>query len=83
MQCWLVEREFDDKGMVRLVYATPDGSRRLLKERSAARLGQYDVTAAIDADEAGLNPATDANRRERYATEATRMADCHNPGDTI
>jgi len=58
-------------------------SRRLLKERSAARLGQYDVTAAIDADEADPNPATDANRRERYATEATRVADRHNPGDTI
>jgi hypothetical protein len=41
------------------------------------------VTAAINADGADLNPAADANRRERYATEATRMADHHNPGDTI
>jgi hypothetical protein len=83
MQCWLVERTFDDKGMVRLVYATSDGSRRLLKERSAARLGQYDVTAATEASAEQLDPVEDPDRRERYATEAGRMADRHDPGDTI
>ena len=83
MQCWLVERTFDDKGMVRLVYATPDGSRRLLRERSAAQLGQYDVTAGTDADEDRLEPVEDADRRDRYAAEAERMADRHDPGDTV
>lgn len=83
MQCWLVEREFDDKGMVRLVYATPDGSRRLLKERSAARLGQYDVTAATEASEGQLEPVDDPDRKERYASEVARMADRHDPNDTI
>jgi hypothetical protein len=83
MQCWLVERTFDDKGMIRLVYATPDGSRRLFTERSAAQLGRYDVTAATEADEEQLEPVEDPDRRERYASEATRMADRHDPEDTI
>lgn len=83
MQCWLVERTFDDKGMVRLVYATLDGSRRMLKERSAAHLGQYDVTAATEASAEQLASVEDPDRRERYATEARRMADRHDPGDTI
>ncbi|MFB6227115.1 MAG: hypothetical protein ABEH88_00755 [Halobacteriales archaeon] len=83
MRCWLVEREFDDKGMVRLVYATPDGSRHLLRERSAAQLGRYDVTAATDIDEERLTPVEDTNRRERYASEAERMANRHDPGDTV
>lgn len=83
MQCWLVEREFDDKGMVRLVYATPDGSRRLLKERSAARLGRQEVTAGINIDPDRLGPVTDPDRRERYASEAKRMSDRHEPEDTV
>ncbi len=83
MNCWLVEREFDDKGMMRLVYATPDGSRCLLRERSAAQLGRYDVTAGIDAEAERLSPVADSDRRERYASEADRMADRHDPGDTV
>jgi hypothetical protein len=83
MRCWLVERTFDDKGMVRLVYATPDGSRRLLRERSAAQLGRYDVTAATEAGAEQLDPVEDPDRRERYAGEAKRMADRHDPEDTI
>jgi hypothetical protein len=83
MNCWLVEREFDDKGMVRLVYATPDGSRRLLRERSAAQLGRYEVTAGIDAEAEQLTPVEDPDRRERYAGEADRMADRHDPEDTV
>jgi hypothetical protein len=83
MRCWLVEREFDDKGMVRLVYATPDGSRRLLRERSAAQLGRYEVTAATDVDEERLEPVEETDRRERYAGEADRMADRHDPGDNV
>ena len=83
MECWLVEREFDDKGMVRLVYATPDGSNRLLRERSAARLGQYDVTAGIDIEAERLDTVENPDRRERYATEARRMADRHDPADTV
>jgi len=83
MECWLVERAFDDKGLVRLVYATPDGSRWLIRERSAARLGRDDVTAAIDVEEAQLDPVEDTDLRGRYASEAERMADRHDPGDAV
>ena len=83
MQCWLVDRDFDDKGLVRLVYATRDGSRQVLRERSAARLGQYDVTAAIEADEDQLEPVDDDDLRERYASEVARMAERHDPDDTL
>ena len=82
MDCWLVEREFDDKGMVRLVYATPDGSRRLLRERSAARL-RDDVTAGIDVDEERLDPVEDPDRRERYTKEAEHVAERHHPEDAV
>ena len=83
MRCWLVERTFDDKGLVRLVYATPDGTRQVRKERSAARLGRNAVTAAIDAEESQLGPVDDPERRERYADEAARMADRHDPDDAV
>jgi hypothetical protein len=83
MRCWLVERDFDDKGLVRLVYATPDGSRQVIRERSAARLGRYDVTAAIDVEEDQLEPVDGDDQRERYAGEAERMAERHDPEDTL
>jgi hypothetical protein len=82
MQCWLVERDFDDKGLVRLVYATRDGSRQVLRERSAARLRRDDVTAAIEADEDQLEPVDD-DLRERYASEVARMVERHDPDDTL
>ena len=81
MECWLVERTFDDKGLVRLVYATPDGSRAMLRERSAAHL--EGVTAATEIDGENLEPVEDPDRRERYAQETTRMADRHDPDDTV
>jgi len=81
MQCWLVERTFDDKGLVRLVYATPDGSRAVIRERSAAHLDG--VTAAAEIGVENLEPVADADRRERYASEAERMADRHDPGDAV
>lgn len=83
MRCWLVERTFDDKGLVRFVYATPDGTRYHLRERSPARLGSDDVTAAIDIADDQLEPVEDEDRREWYASEAERMATNHDPDDTI
>lgn len=83
MRCWLVERDYDDKGLVRLVYATPDGRRSVMQERSAAMLGRTDVTAAIDVDPGRLEPVDDAETRDRYAAEAGRMADRHDPEESV
>ena len=83
MRCWLVEREYDDKGLVRLVYATPDGSEHVVQERSANMLSQVDVTAARDVDPERLEPVEDDETRGRYSAEAERMRDRHDPDDTV
>ena len=84
VRAWLVERSYDDRNLITLVYATLDGERALRKEIAATVLHQRGtrITAAIDADEAQL-AAVDAADRERYATEAARMADRHDPDDEI
>lgn len=78
---WLVEREFTDKGLVTLVYATPDGERTLVEQRAANQL--EDVTAARDVDVDRLDSSADAADRDRYADEADRMADRHDPDEII
>jgi hypothetical protein len=83
-QLWLVERTYTDKGLVSLVYATTDGERCLHKQRSMNMLRQgADVTAATEADAADLESVEDAETRERYASEATKMADQHDPDEAV
>ena len=80
VQCWLVERSsFGDERMVTLVYATPDGERQLTKQLSPNMLQRKRVTAATEVEPRRLEPVTDDETRERYATEAARMADRHDP----
>lgn len=83
MRCWLVERDHDDKGLVRLVYATPDGGRRLVSERSPAMLRETAVTAARDVDPAHLDVVDDPAVRERYSAEVERVRADHDPDDPI
>lgn len=82
-QCWLVERTFDDRNLVTIVYATLDGSRYQRRERSAAALRRSPATAAVEVDAAELEPVSDAETRERYAAEARRTADQYDPDETI
>jgi len=79
---WLVERDYDQKGLVRLVYATPDGDRHLTRELSQQMLQRTTVTAArsVAPDRLEPTPGTD---RARYAAEAERMTDRHEPGDQV
>ncbi|MFC7131762.1 MULTISPECIES: hypothetical protein [Salinibaculum] len=79
---WLVDRTYNDKGMVRLVYATTDGDRYLRRQLSERMLMQKDVTAAVDVEEDRLEPTPD-EERERYAAEATRMSDDHDPDEAV
>ena len=79
---WLVDREFDSKGLVRLRYATEDGERLFVKEIAEAQLFQRGVTAAVDVDEGKLQSPDPADV-ERFATEASRMATEHDPDDEI
>ncbi|MFC4360119.1 hypothetical protein ACFO0N_19390 [Halobium salinum] len=83
---WLVERTYsdDEQNIVILVYATPDGSRYLRKERALTSFGdRRDTTAAVDADEDSLGAVEDTDERERYAAEARRMRAEHDPNDLI
>lgn len=80
---WLVERTYTDKGLVSLVYATPDGERSLRRQRSMHALRQTGVTAAVTADADSLQAVDDAETRERYAAEAERMADGHDPDEEV
>lgn len=83
VRCWLVDRTYDDKGLVRLVYATPDGARAITNERSAQLLSRQPATAAVTVDERKLEPVDDEETRERYAGEVARMRDRHDPSDEV
>jgi len=75
---WLVERDYSDKGVVTLVYATTDGDRHHRKQLSQQMVMRKDVTAGRDVDAEKLQQTHD-DERERYASEATRMAEKHDP----
>lgn len=83
VRCWLVERDYEHESMVTLVYATTDGQRHVTQQRSTALLMKKPVTAAIDVDPERLEAVSDGTDRERYATEATRLAERHDPDDQV
>lgn len=83
VRVWLVEREYSDKGLLTLVYATPDGGRYMQSNRSSNMLSRGGVTAAVDADPDRLEPVADPDLRERYAQEADRVAANNDPDDEI
>jgi len=80
---WLVERTYTDKGLVTLVYATPDGERAVTRQRSEQMLARTDVTAATEVDQDSLEPVADAADVARYAAEAERMRESHDPDDPV
>ena len=80
---WLVERSYDDRNLISFVYATTNGEYQLRKELSMTLLQQRGPqTAAIEADKSDLNEV-DESDRERFATEAQKMAADHEPDDEI
>jgi len=86
VRMWLVERTYsdDEQNMVILTYATPDGERYFRKERALTSFSDVrDTTAAVDADPENVGAVSDSDDRERYAAEAERMAQAHDPDDVI
>jgi hypothetical protein len=86
VRMWLVERTYsdDEQNMVILTYATPDGERYFRKERALTSFTDVrDTTAAVDAPSSNVGTVDDPADRERYAAEATRMANAHDPDDVI
>ncbi|SFL39317.1 hypothetical protein SAMN04487950_3612 [Halogranum rubrum] len=85
VQLWLVERTYDDRNLITLVYATPDGEQMLQKEIAATLMQQRGTgaTAAIDVEPDRLNDTPDEETRERYATEAERTAEQYDPDEEL
>jgi hypothetical protein len=86
VRVWLVERTYsdDEQNIVILVYATPDGSRYFRKERALTSFTDVrDTTAAVEARPENLGTVDDPAERERYATEAARMRESHDPDDLV
>jgi hypothetical protein len=82
-QVWLVERDSRDDRLISLVYATPDGEQAVTRERSMQLLRKRPATAAVTVDPGDLVSVEDSGTRERYAAEASRMAERHGPDDQV
>jgi hypothetical protein len=87
VRVWLVERTYsdDEQNLIILVYATPDGTRYFRKERALPSFtgSARPTLAALDVSPEQLGPVDDEETRERYANEAGRMADEHDPDNEI
>ncbi|PSP99837.1 hypothetical protein BRC92_13635 [Halobacteriales archaeon QS_4_69_31] len=85
VRVWLVERTYsdDEQNIIILVYATPDGERYYRRERALTSFTDVrDTTAAVDVDPDNLG-TVEPGDRERYATEARRMAAEHDPDEVV
>ena len=86
VRVWLVERTYsdDEQNLIILEYATPDGERYLRKERALTSFTDVrPVRAAVEAPPGNLGDVADPETRERYAREATRMRETHDPDDEV
>ncbi len=86
VRVWLVERTYsdDEQNMIILTYATPDGERYFRKERALTSFTDTrDTTAAVDVAPKNLGAVGDPDRRQRYAAEAERVREAHDPADVI
>lgn len=84
VRCWLVERDHDQRNLVTLTYATPDGERTFTRQSALETLQRRGgATAAIDIDPADLDPVTDQETIDRYAEEADRMQNRHEPDEEV
>jgi hypothetical protein len=87
VRVWLVERTYsdDEQNIIILTYATHDAEQSYRKERALTSFTGTgrETTAAVDVDPRNLTPVDDDELRERYASEAQRMAENHEPDDAI
>lgn len=83
VRCWFVERGYDNRDLVTLAYATPEGDRVFRQELAAGAIESKTVTAAEDVDPDNLEAVDDPETRERYADEVARVRSDHDPDDEI
>lgn len=83
VRVWLVERGYNNRDLIILKYATPEGDRVFRRELASQVVDAETVTAAKDVSPDDLATVDESEVQERYAAEARRMADKHDPDDTI
>lgn len=87
IRVWLVERTYsdDEQNLIILTYATLGGERYFRKERALPSFTgtKRETTAAVEAEPGNLGSVDDPEQREQYALEAQRMAEQHDPDDSI
>jgi len=86
VRVWLVERAYSEEvqNMLELVYATPDGKRRLHLQKMLSTPRQADeITAARDVPEEKLEPVREEEDVERYTREAERMKEKYEPDERV
>ncbi|EMA43510.1 hypothetical protein [Halobiforma nitratireducens] len=88
IRVWMVERTFsaDSPNIMVITYATTDGEYRLTKEWAYNRFGARNaptVTAALEVEPDRLTPVDDDETGERYASEAKRMRERHEPDESV
>jgi hypothetical protein len=84
---WLVERTYsdDEQNLIILTYATRDGRRDFRKERALTSFtgSSRQTPISLSVEETNLGIVEDPETRERYADEVARMAEKHDPDDTL
>lgn len=85
IRCWLAARTYTDRGLIDLVYATPEGDRVQRKQLSTTAMRQrgFEATAAVDVPVSDLESVDDEETRDRYRAEVRRVRDQHDPDDEV
>ena len=83
VRVWLVERGYNNRDLIILKYATPDGEQLFRRELASQVIGVDTVTAAKDVPPADLQVVGDLDLQERYESEVTRVMNKHDPDDVI
>ncbi|MFC4437789.1 MULTISPECIES: hypothetical protein [Natrialbaceae] len=87
VRVWLVERTYsdDELNLIVLIYATEDGRYYHRRERALTSFSGpvRDTKAGLVVSPDELGPVDDPAERDRYASEASRMADRHEPTDAV
>lgn len=83
VRVWLVERGYNNRDLIILKYATPNGEYFFRRELASQAIGVDTVTAAKDVSPTDLEIVDDPDLRERYKAEVTRMVEKHDPDDSI
>jgi len=86
VRVWLVERTYsdDEQNLIISTYATPDGERYYRQERALTTFSGTDSGTPVAREVAPSDLGTsDPEERERYAAEAERMAERHEPDERL